>query len=683
MSVASPLVGLLLDERYRVEGHLADGGMASVYLATDQRLRRTVAIKIIHPQLVSGPRRDQFVRRFHSEALAAAAVDNPHIVQVYDTGEAEGLLYIVMEYVRGTNLRDLLHKKKTLVVREALRVLSGVLDGLAVAHKAGLVHRDVKPENVLINVRGRVQITDFGLVKSMEENDVESSTTGVLLGTASYVAPETAQTGEASPRSDLYAVGIMGYEMLTGTVPFASANPMTTIFRHVNQDVPSLTAVDPAFPTSLTRFLTHLTQRDPLARPANAQEALSELDALKTTLVPAQLDYRHAPTDADSGSAAPLLHSPAPPSVSRNTSVGDVFSARSNSTPLLSSAAPAASRSDLNSDATRIMAALTTVSDTDARTIMSHTPSGSGDANPRVDPALLDTYVTSSKTDRLIQRLGRKGVVIVSIIAVVTLVVGIVVLCTVLGVNKGSSPTGASASQSNITTNSLVANSGSSDALSRSSNKQSKMSPAPTNVTIPAGLLDCSNYPDAAQYLRNLGMTNVSVVEQYSGTVKTGCTITSSIKPGTDVPADINERIVVSRGPQPVIVPNVTGMSFTQAQQVLDSVKLEVITTKIYSDSVADGSVISTDPKAGSSVTQGKSVTLSVSQGPQYVTMPNLGGLNVNQALAKLRKLGLEATTKSSPVGEAFHRVLSQIPAPGTRIDRARCENRAVTLTII
>ena len=145
MSAASPLVGLLLADRYRVERHLADGGMASVYLATDQRLQRTVAVKVIHSQLVSGPHRDQFVHRFRSEALAAAAVDNPHIVQVYDTGEAEGLLYIVMEYVHGMNLRDLLRKEKTLVVRDALRVLSGVRDGLAAAHKTGRVHRDVKP----------------------------------------------------------------------------------------------------------------------------------------------------------------------------------------------------------------------------------------------------------------------------------------------------------------------------------------------------------------------------------------------------------------------------------------------------------------------------------------------------------------------------------------------------------
>ncbi|MBO7665450.1 MAG: serine/threonine protein kinase [Aeriscardovia sp.] len=199
--------------------------MTSVYLATDQRLRHTVAVKVIHSQLVSGLHRDQFVRRFRSEALAAAAVDNPHTVQVYDTGEAEGLLYIVMEYVHGTNLRDLLHKEKTLVVRDALRVLSGVLDGLAAAHKAGLVHRDVKPENVLLNARDRSQITDFGLAKSMEENDAESSTTGLLLGTASYVTPETAQTGEATPVQTCTRWTSWATRCSPEPFPFASVNP--------------------------------------------------------------------------------------------------------------------------------------------------------------------------------------------------------------------------------------------------------------------------------------------------------------------------------------------------------------------------------------------------------------------------------------------------------------------------
>ncbi len=528
MSTASPLVGLLLADRYRVERHLADGGMASVYLATDQRLQRTVAVKVIHSQLVSGPHRDQFVRRFRSEALAAAAVDNPHIVQVYVTGEAGGLLYIVMEYVHGTSLRDLLRKEKTLVVRDALRVLSGVLDGLAAAHKAGLVHRDVKPENVLLNARGRVQITDFGLAKSMEENDTESGTTGLLLGTASYVAPETAQTGEATPRSDLYAVGIMGYEMLAGAVPFASVNPMTTIFRHVSQDVPSLAAIDPAFPTPLAAFLASLAQRDPLARPANAQEALGELEVLETALIPAQLDYRHAAASGSSGSAAPLLHSSARPSISRDTGTGDVFEARSGSTGLLTPGPPSASLSGLNPDTTRVMAAPTTMLDAGGRTATSGASRGRGDADPRVDPVLLDTYVTTSRMDRLIHRMGRKGVAIISIIAVVTLVTGIVVLCTALGVGKGSSSASAGGNQSGVAATSSATRSGSSDATSNGSNKQSNASSGPTNVIIPARLLDCSSYPDAAWYLRDLGMTNESVVEQYSGTVKTGCTVSSS-----------------------------------------------------------------------------------------------------------------------------------------------------------
>ncbi|MBO7665451.1 MAG: PASTA domain-containing protein [Aeriscardovia sp.] len=227
-----------------------------------------------------------------------------------------------------------------------------------------------------------------------------------------------------------------------------------------------------------------------------------------------------------------------------------------------------------------------------ASTTMLDVSRGRGDADPRVDPVLLDTYVTTSRMDRLIHRMDRKGVAIISIIAVVTPVAGIVVLCTALGVGKSSSFASAGGNQSSVAANNSATGSDSSDATSNGSNKQSNTSSGPTNVNIPARLLDCSSYPDAARYLRNLGMTNASVVEQYSGIVKTGCTVSSSVRPGMDVPADINERIVVSRGSQPVAVPNVAGM-------------------------------------------------------------------NAAQALAELRKLGLNATTKSSPVGEAFPRVLS------------------------
>lgn len=199
--------GQIIDDRYRIVRKIADGGMATVYEAIDVRLDRHVAVKVMHAQLAQGPHREQFVERFHREARSAAAIANPHIVQVYDTGEVDGRNYLVMEYVHGVNLRYEMNQQGPFTVRETLRIVAETLDGLAAAHRAGVVHRDIKPENILLNDRGHVQITDFGLAKAASQATL--STTGMLLGTAAYLAPEMIENNQATPQGDLYSVGIL------------------------------------------------------------------------------------------------------------------------------------------------------------------------------------------------------------------------------------------------------------------------------------------------------------------------------------------------------------------------------------------------------------------------------------------------------------------------------------------
>ena len=232
--------------------------MATVYQAVDERLGRTVAIKIMHTQLAQGPQRDQFVERFHREARSAAAIANPHIVQVYDTGEFDGLDFLVMEYVHGVNLRYEMNQQVTFSVRETLRIVGETLDGLASAHRAGVVHRDIKPENILLNDRGHVQITDFGLAKAVSQATLSS--TGMLLGTAAYLAPEMIQHNQATPQGDLYSVGIMAWEMLAGKVPFTADNPVTLVFKHVHEDVPDITTACPGINAGVAAFLARLTR---------------------------------------------------------------------------------------------------------------------------------------------------------------------------------------------------------------------------------------------------------------------------------------------------------------------------------------------------------------------------------------------------------------------------------------
>ena len=282
--------GQVIEGRYRVVSRIADGGMATVYQAVDERLGRTVAIKIMHTQLAQGPHRDQFVERFHREARSAAAIANPHIVQVYDTGEFDGLDYLVMEYVHGVNLRYEMNQQGTFSVRETLRIIGETLDGLASAHRAGVVHRDIKPENILLNDRGHVQITDFGLAKTVSQATLSS--TGILLGTAAYLAPEMIEENQATPQGDLYSVGIMAWEMLAGKVPFTSDNPVTLVFKHVHEDVPSIVTVCEGINANVAAFIAHLTARAVEARPADASAALAELQRLQSMLAVSDWQYR-------------------------------------------------------------------------------------------------------------------------------------------------------------------------------------------------------------------------------------------------------------------------------------------------------------------------------------------------------------------------------------------------------
>jgi serine/threonine protein kinase len=290
--------GQVIEGRYRVVSRIADGGMATVYQAVDERLGRTVAIKIMHTQLAQGPQRDQFVERFHREARSAAAIANPHIVQVYDTGEFDGLDFLVMEYVHGVNLRYEMNQQVTFSVRETLRIVGETLDGLASAHRAGVVHRDIKPENILLNDRGHVQITDFGLAKAVSQATLSS--TGMLLGTAAYLAPEMIQHNQATPQGDLYSVGIMAWEMLAG-------NPVTLVFKHVHEDVPDITTACPGINTGVAAFLARLTARAVEDRPQDASVAFDELQQLQSNLTIDDWQYRLSAVSPAANDAADTM----------------------------------------------------------------------------------------------------------------------------------------------------------------------------------------------------------------------------------------------------------------------------------------------------------------------------------------------------------------------------------------
>ena len=293
-----PLVGALLDGRYRVEARIATGGMSTVYRGLDIRLHRPVALKVMDARYAGD---QQFLTRFHREARAIASLKHPGLVAIYDQGNDPRHPFLVMELIEGGTLRELLRERGPMPPHAVVAVLHPVLGGLGVAHQAGLVHRDVKPENVLISRDGEVKLVDFGLVRAIAEAGVTS--TSVILGTAAYLSPEQVLGEATGPRSDVYAAGIMAFELLTGTTPFSGDSAIGVANQRLDRDVPPPSSLIDGVPEEFDAFVAGATARDPDRRFADAAAMSADLDAIAEELalpqfrVPApRVSAQHATT---------------------------------------------------------------------------------------------------------------------------------------------------------------------------------------------------------------------------------------------------------------------------------------------------------------------------------------------------------------------------------------------------
>ena len=342
---SDPLVGAVLDGRYRVDTMIATGGMSTVYRGLDIRLDRPVALKVMDSRYAGD---HQFLTRFQREARAVARLKDPGLVAVYDQGIDGQHPFLVMELVEGGTLRELLRERGPMPPHAAAAVLGPVLGGLAVAHRAGLVHRDVKPENVLISDDGEVKIADFGLVRAVAEAKITS--TSVILGTAAYLSPEQVGTGDAGPRSDVYAVGILTYELLTGLTPFTGDTALAVAYQRMDNDVAPPSTVIGGVPPQFDELVLKATARDPAERYADAAAMGEELEAIVDELglpdfkVPAPRnsaqhasaalyrseEHQHATTDAVAPRRTPGS-SPAGPTTGRTPGDHEYRGCQSNS----------------------------------------------------------------------------------------------------------------------------------------------------------------------------------------------------------------------------------------------------------------------------------------------------------------------------------------------------------------
>ncbi|WP_300768462.1 PASTA domain-containing protein [uncultured Bifidobacterium sp.] len=710
--------GTVIDGRYRITRRIAAGGMATVFLAIDGRLDRNVAIKVMHTQLANGPHREQFVERFHREARSAAAIANPHIVQVYDTGEYSQREYLVMEYVHGVNLRDEMSRRSTFDVRSTFRILAETLDGLAAAHAAGLVHRDIKPENILINDRGRVQITDFGLAKAASQATLSS--TGMLLGTASYLAPELIEKNISTPQGDLYSVGMMAWEMLAGRLPFVSDNPVTLVFRHVHDDVPPVDQVCPGIDPAIVAFIRRLTARDPSQRPRDAVEAFSIVRDLVRGLPAAAWDYRLSPA------AAPF----------------DVTG-----------------RSDVTHESEKMdeRSLANPVAPTDLTGLRTNQPDQTGGTNEtdvdaaRTPFASQDTQV-SQYDDAEAGRTGFPGDAMATMplagdesvrphahrrAVIITLILSALVLAAAAGTGvwwymrgPGSywtlpKPAGLSCSSDtacvitnvswknyqrsltvvgipysvttsysdDVATGKIISTSPSTvgSHVGRRTNDTVSVvvSKGVRKATVPNDILDTDTThgknPIAA--LQKAGFTNIAHnddSDSWSLSVPKGSVISISLDPGTTANHSTPITVVLSKGPMPVSMPDIVGKTKSEAQSSFDDAKLTATYTEEYSDTVKKGVVISAEYAAGKELYWGDTVSVVVSKGPEMVTIPDVRGMSTTKAKSVLTALGLRITV-SAPLGDLTHTVRLQSISPGTQ-SRLRSEKgvaTSITLTVV
>lgn len=681
---ADALVGRLLDRRYRVGGRIARGGMASVYEATDIRLDRTVAVKVMHPGLGDD---DDFAQRFVREARAAARLNHPHVVAVYDQGDDDGTVFLAMEYVPGHTLRDVIRKESPMAPLRALALLEPVVSALAAAHRAGLIHRDVKPENVLIADEahgGGVKVADFGLAKAVSADTQHTATGGVLIGTVSYLAPELVVDGRADARADVYAAGVVLYELLTGRKPHEGESPIQVAYRHVHEDVPAPSTVRPDLPAYVDALVARATCRDRTQRPADAgvllhqihrvtqalREGVTDDPDLTADLAPSayvdtsdpEPDEDTTPEPFDPVEMANLSARLQPPP--GDPRAGIVEDSHSHTTAF---------------DRTAVTAAAAPVGGASSPATRPGAPSAPAH-RPSRQPSAAAPVVTTARSRSLRGPLA--------LVLVVLLVAGLgggawwfgweryTVTPGVLGVDAPTATaelakSGLDAEEGDPRYSETVAaglvlgtDPEPGDRVLDGGTVTLVMSLGPERYEVPA--LAGMTEDQAQDALEKGNLAFGESTEKFSDTVPAGQVLRTSPRAGEVLKPDAPVDLVLSKGRRPIDIKDWTGKDADQATAALEKRKLVVeVTGEEYSDTVAEGDVISQDPTAGP-LYKGDTVQLVVSRGPELVEVPRVVAKGVEAATDELEALGFRVEVENSDqyIGVGF--VFSSDPSAGT-----------------
>ena len=627
------LVGQTIDARYVIEKRIARGGMATVYRARDTRLDRPVALKIMYPHLAESA---DFVARFRREARAAAKLTHPGVVAVYDQGSAQGSSYLVMELIKGPNLRTYLRSQGCLTVGEALKITKEILQALAAAHRSGLIHRDVKPENVLLPETGQVKVADFGLARAASE--VTAATTGSILGTVAYLSPETVSGTAADSRVDVYATGIMLFELLAGVPPFSGDSPIQIAYAHVHEDVPHIKETEPWVPQPVDDLIAKLTTRDPAKRPLNGDAALELVNQTIAELDTNEMELR-----------------------------GD--------TP------PATNPADSDSDQ-ELTPTLSEVPLPGAPGSPSHHKSWWKRRRGRQSESALDSATPSEGATRSKTR----GRLIGGIVGAIVLLAAILTWFFIWGpgsfrpmvdvVNQQWPDASKSLTAADVTFervdvfddnipagNVARTNPAPGKPLGRFQTAKIFVSKGIEMLTMPD--LTGKTREEALELVKKARFNTPQISEDFHDTVPEGQISSQDPAPNASVAHNTIVKITVSKGRQPVSMPNLVGKPSQEAQNELTQVGLQPQVTEDFSDSVPKGKVISQSVAPNTTVHRLDQVNLVISKGPEVVAVPNVFGKSEGDARAALESAGFTVNVKRT-FGDS-KRVLNSNPSAGTQ----------------
>jgi serine/threonine-protein kinase len=631
----SDLSGELIDGRYQLTRQVANGGMASVYEANDTRLDRKVAVKIMHPHLAQD---EAFVNRFIREAKAAAALSHPNIVAVQDQGWNQNgvpAVFIVMELIEGHTLREYLNERGRFEIKDAINYLTPILSALAAAHDLGIVHRDMKPENILISKEGRVKIADFGLARGELIGSTMTAESSVILGSVSYLSPEQVQRGVADSRSDVYAVGIVAFEMLTGEKPFTGDSPIQIAYMHVNQEIPSLRSKRKEIPEALDTLISKATDRDPDKRPRTAGEFLKSLESIqseidpKTNQMKLALDLPMEPIkEKPRGKMKKAVEKEKEESIEVKETTQEIRAAKEKKK-------KASKRVRRNRKVAIILAIALgiggwyTLVGPGSRVVVPSVVGGTYEqALSTLTPLGLTTVILEKRFDEDIA----KGAII------------------------ETSPPGGGRVESGGEVKLIV-------------------SKGPERYIIPsvAGLT-----PEAAtNALEKFPLIVGANTEVFNKEIPKGFVISTKPESGTEVKRDTPVSLVISKGVETVALVSYSGKSGEQALNELNDLGFNVESTYAFNERVLSGVVISQTPTGVDVAPKGSTVTLIISKGSQYVFIPNVFSLDQIKATQALQDLQLKVVVKKLGT-KKVKKVTNISPKVGSKVKRGS----VVTITV-